>query len=73
MVGPCGIAEVNSGFVGVELGEKESTQVNGTGARDGLNGGCTLFREGWGIGSQNELRSCGCEWGKSGDREVFVI
>lgn len=38
MVGPRGVGEVDCWFLGVELCEEEATEVDSTGAGDGLQG-----------------------------------
>ena len=43
VVRPCWITEVDGGFAGIEFRDEESSEMNGSRAGDGLDGGCALF------------------------------
>jgi hypothetical protein len=58
VVGPCWVAEVDGGVAGVESGQEEAAQVNGTRPGDGLDGVCALLSEGRRVCSQYQLRGC---------------
>ena len=61
------------GLVLVESLEEDGTKVVGTGTGDGLDGSYALLGNGWGVGAEDKLGSSVCEFGKTGDGEVFVV
>ncbi len=73
VVGPGWVAEIDLGVARIEFGEEESTQMYCSCTRNGLEGACALFSEGYRIGTENKLRCSGCEGAQTGNGEVFVI
>lgn len=73
VVGPCWVGQENGLVALVEFGEEQSTQVDGTGARDGLNGGYALLGNGRRRFAQNKLGGFGGERGETCDGQVFVV
>ncbi len=73
MIGPGWAAEIDLGLAWIEFGEEESPQMHSSGARDGLDGACALLSNSWRVSPQNKFCSGGCEGGKTGDGEVFVV
>lgn len=73
VVRPCGIRDVDGTVALEELGEEECTQVDGTGARDGLYRGRALLPQSGRVGAQHQLGGLGCEALDTGDRGVLMV
>lgn len=73
VIGPCWVGQIDGLVALVEFGEEESTQMAGTGARDGLDGGDSLFGEGRGGFAQYELGSSRGERSETCNGQVFVV